>query len=108
MLDAKKEQRKRMFFMSEEGRSRRSKTITMLKGREFKESFTVYLSPAGVKDKLTSLDVQVSQPEGDTSGCSLGLVDIQTKVEFDICSLCYNTTLAFMSTKPMKQPDVSP
>ena len=61
MLDAKKEQRKRMFFMSEEGQSRRKKTITMLKGREFKESFTVYLSPAGVKDKLTSLDVQVSQ-----------------------------------------------
>ena len=59
MLDAKKEQRKRMFFMAEEGRSRRKKTITMLKGREFKESFTVYLSPAGVKDKLTSLDVQV-------------------------------------------------
>ena len=61
MLDAKKEQRKRMFFMSEEGKSRRKKTVTMLKGREFKESFTVYLSPAGVKDKLTSLDVQVSQ-----------------------------------------------
>ena len=60
VLDAKKEQRKRMFFMSEEGQSRRKKTITMLKGREFKESFTVYLSPAGVKDKLTSLDVQVS------------------------------------------------
>ena len=59
VLDAKKEQRKRMFFMAEEGRSRRKKTITMLKGREFKESFTVYLSPAGVKDKLTSLDVQV-------------------------------------------------
>ena len=59
VLDAKKEQRKRMYFMSEEGRSRRKKTITMLKGREFKESFTVYLSPTGVKDKLTSLDVQV-------------------------------------------------
>ena len=61
VLDAKKEQRKRMFFMAEEGRSRRKKTITMLKGREFKESFTVYLSPAGVKDKLTSLDVQVGR-----------------------------------------------
>ena len=61
MLDAKKEQRKRMFFMAEEGRSRRKKTITMLKGREFRESFTVYLSPAGVKDKLTSLDVQVGR-----------------------------------------------
>ena len=60
ILDARKLQGKRMFFMNDEGKSRHHVTVTIPKEREFKEIFTVYVSPEIIDiDKLTSLDVQV-------------------------------------------------
>jgi len=58
-LDAKKENQKRLFFIQEEGRSSRTRTITMLKDREFKETFKVYILGSKIHDKLTSLDIQM-------------------------------------------------
>ena len=58
-LDAKKENQKRLFFRQEEGKSSRTKTIPMLKDREFKEKFEVYLLGSKIHDKLASLDIQM-------------------------------------------------
>jgi len=58
-LDAKKENQKRLFLLQEEGKSSRTRTITMLKDREFKETFKVYLLGSKIHDKLTSLDIQM-------------------------------------------------
>ena len=44
LLDTKKEQQKRLFMLSQEGTSTRSKTIRMLKDREFKETFKAHRS----------------------------------------------------------------
>jgi len=58
-LDAKKEKQKRLFLLQDEGRSSSSRTISMLKDREFKETFKVYLLGSKIHDKLTSLDIQM-------------------------------------------------
>eukprot|EP00092_Neocalanus_flemingeri_P075464 GFUD01093478.1.p1 GENE.GFUD01093478.1~~GFUD01093478.1.p1 ORF type:complete len:1604 (-),score=365.26 GFUD01093478.1:1523-5899(-) len=58
-LDAKKEKQKRLFLLQEEGKSSRTRTISMLKDREFKETFKVYLLGSKIHDKLTSLDIQM-------------------------------------------------
>ena len=58
-LDAKKEKQKRLFFLQEEGKSSRSRPIQMLKDREWKETFKVYLPGSKIHDKLTSLDIQM-------------------------------------------------
>merc|ERR1719339_390253 len=66
LLDAKKEKQKRLFMLSQEGTSTRSKTISMLKDREFKETFKVYLPGSQIHDKLTSLEVQLRYALGST------------------------------------------
>jgi len=58
-LDAKKEKQKRLFLLQEEGKSAKTRTISMLKDREFKETFKVYLLGSKIHDKLTSLDIQM-------------------------------------------------
>ena len=58
-LDAKKPKKKRMFLLENEGKSSRTRTISMLKDREWKESFKVYLLESQIYDKLTSLDIQM-------------------------------------------------
>jgi integrin alpha 8 len=72
LLDAKKQGKtKRMFFLKNEGLSSRNKTIVLKKGREWRDSFTVYVPGAGIHDKLTSLDVQVHYSlTGQASGYS--------------------------------------
>ena len=55
---------------------------------------------------LVSHLLQTLLIQGDTSGCSLSLVDIKTEVEFSI-ALYTKTQLFFMSTKPVELPDVS-
>lgn len=60
VLDAKKDKTKRMFFLKNEGISSRNRTITLRKGNQWRDSFTVYVPGAGIHDKLTTLDVQVS------------------------------------------------
>ncbi len=49
-----------MYFTDREGVSSYNRTVTMYKGRTFADTFSVYL-PAGaaIKDKLSTLDVQV-------------------------------------------------
>jgi integrin alpha 8 len=59
VLDAKKEKQKRLFLLSKEGESSWSRTIPMLKDRDFRETFKVYLPGSKIHDKLTSLDVQM-------------------------------------------------
>ena len=53
---------KRMFFLSggDGGLTRLNKTVTLRKGETVRDSHTVYLNGPNVKDKLTSLDVQVT------------------------------------------------
>ena len=46
--------------------------------------------------------------QSDTSGCSLGLADIKTKLEYLCLILKRNATSALMSAEPGEQPDVSP
>ena len=58
-LDAKKQNKKRMFLLEDEGKSSRTRTISMLKDREWKESFKVYLLESQIYDKLTSLEIQM-------------------------------------------------
>merc|ERR1719411_1918829 len=58
-LDAKKQNKKRMFLLEDEGKSSRTRTISMLKDRDWKESFKVYLLESHIYDKLTSLDIQM-------------------------------------------------
>jgi len=59
LLDSKKEQAKRVFFLKHEGESQRNQTITVTKGRKWRDSFKVHLPASGIHDKLTSIDVQV-------------------------------------------------
>ena len=62
LLDAKKEKTtKRLFFLKHEGLSGLNRTVVVSKGRDWKDSFTVHLPASGIHDKLTSIDVQVSQ-----------------------------------------------
>jgi hypothetical protein len=58
ILDAKKEKQKRLFFLTEEGQSLKSKRVSLLKDRGWSENFKVYLPGASIDDKLTGLDVQ--------------------------------------------------
>ena len=55
-LDAKKQNRKRMFLLGDEGKSSQTRTIYLQKYVEWKESFMVYI-PESPHDKLTSLDI---------------------------------------------------
>ena len=84
-LDAKKDKTKRMFFLqqvykvinlfwyndntrvippsrclsahlNQEQLSERNKSVSIRKGQQFRESFTVYLPGASITDKLTTLD----------------------------------------------------
>lgn len=70
LLDAKKQGKtKRMFFLKNEGLSSRNRTIVLKKGRQWTDSFTIYVPGAGIHDKLTSLDVQVHYSlTGQSSG----------------------------------------
>ena len=61
VLDAKKATAKRMFFLDPEGESSKNKTVTVRKGRLWRDSFTVYLPGTTVRDKLTTLDTQVNR-----------------------------------------------
>jgi len=58
ILDAKKEKQKRMFFLTEEGQSLKTKRVSLLKDRGWSENFKVYLPGTSIDDKLTGLDVQ--------------------------------------------------
>ena len=73
LLDAKKEKQKRLFMLNQEGTSTRSKTISMLKDREFKETFKVYLPGSQINDKLTSLEVQLRYALGSAVAVGPGL-----------------------------------
>ena len=55
-----------MFLLEDEGKSSRTRTISMLKDREWKESFKVYLLESQIYDKLTSLDIQMKYSLDDT------------------------------------------
>ena len=57
-LDAKKQNKKRMFLLGDEGKSSRTRTIYLEKYVEWKESFMVYM-PESPHDKLTSLDIWI-------------------------------------------------
>ena len=60
LLDSQKtDNQKRMFFLDEEGKSARKHRIEMLKQREAKEKFKVYMPGPNIKDKLTKLEIQV-------------------------------------------------
>ena len=60
VLDSlKTDKQKRMFFIDAEGKSVRGHRIEMLKERKTKEKFKVYMPGPNIKDKLTSLDIQV-------------------------------------------------
>ena len=56
-----------MFLLEAEGDSTMTKRIKMRKEQEFKERFKVYLLGPNIKDKLTSLDVQVKYSLADTN-----------------------------------------
>lgn len=73
LLDAKKEKQKRLFLTEQEGSSTRTRKISMLKDREFKETFKVYLPGSMIHDKLTSLDVQLRYSLGSTAALGAGL-----------------------------------
>ncbi|XP_071748168.1 integrin alpha-PS2 isoform X5 [Lepeophtheirus salmonis] len=82
ILDAKKDRSKRMFFLENEGQSEKRQTIQIIKGQIWKKTFTVYLLPSRLHDKLTSLDLNVKlnimfQPidEGHTEEESLKFYD---------------------------------
>jgi hypothetical protein len=76
LLDAKKEKQKRLFLLQQEGSSTKAKTITMLKDREFKETFKVYLPGSMINDKLTSLDVQLRYALGQADSLGGGLAPV--------------------------------
>jgi hypothetical protein len=60
ILDAKKENGKRLFFQKQEGTSQLNKSVTIKKEKVWTEKFFVYLPATGILDKLTSIDIQVS------------------------------------------------
>merc|ERR1719495_625661 len=68
ILDSLKEKQKRMYLVDEEGKSTKSIKIEMLKERTFQDQFKVYLPGPNIKDKLTSLDIQVKYSLGSTAG----------------------------------------
>ena len=59
ILDAKKDKKKRLFFLQQEGESQRNQSITVIKGRVWRQSFKAHLPASGIDDKLTSIDIQV-------------------------------------------------
>lgn len=59
ILDAKKENTKRLFFHKQEGTSHLNKSVTIKKEKVWTEKFFVYLPATGILDKLTSIDIQV-------------------------------------------------
>lgn len=59
ILDAKKDKKKRLFFLKQEGESQRNQSITVTKGRVWRQSFKAHLPASGIDDKLTSIDIQV-------------------------------------------------
>ena len=73
LLDAKKEKQKRLFLHNQEGTSATTKTISLLKDREFKETFKVYLPGSQIHDKLTSLEVQLRYALGSNVAVGPGL-----------------------------------
>ena len=73
-LDAKKENQKRMFLLDAEGQSSRSSKISMLKDREWRETFKVYLQGSKIYDKLTSLDIQLRYSSATQAGYGLAPV----------------------------------
>ena len=93
LLDAKKEKQKRLFMLSQEGTSTRSKTISMLKDREFKETFKVYLPGLQIHDKLTSLEVQLRYALGSQSGikCCNTVAALQTRERGVEIQHCFDT-----------------
>ena len=48
-----------MFLLQQEGQTSMTRTISMRKDREFKDSFKVYLLGSKIYDKLTSLEIQM-------------------------------------------------
>ncbi len=76
VLDAKKEKQKRMHFIDDEGESVRTTKIEMLKERAFKDKFKVYLLGPNIKDKLTSLDIQVRYSLGSSAGIGVELTPV--------------------------------
>jgi len=61
-LDAKKDRaHRRMFFLEQEGSSEMNSTLRVTRGKKETKTFTVYIlgGSSGVRDKLTSLDVQM-------------------------------------------------
>ena len=73
LLDAKKEKQKRLFLHNQEGTSATTQTISLLKDREFKETFKVYLPGSQIHDKLTSLEVQLRYALGSNVAVGPGL-----------------------------------
>ncbi len=67
LLDAKKDKQKRLFLLDAEGTSSMTKRIQIRKEQEYKDRFRVYLLGPNIKDKLTSLDVQVKYSLADTN-----------------------------------------
>ena len=59
ILDAKKQKKKRLFFLDHEGESERNETITVTRASKKRISFKVHLPASGILDKLTSIDIQV-------------------------------------------------
>ena len=51
---------KRLFFLENEGESVKNESITIRKNKTFTKQFKAYLSAFSIVDKLTSIDIQVS------------------------------------------------
>ena len=75
-LDSKKEKQKRMFLHQQEGQTSMSRTISMIKDREFKDRFKVYLMGSKIHDKLTSLDIQMKYSLAESGGLPTGSTDL--------------------------------
>lgn len=73
VLDSKKEKNKRMYFIGDETKTMRTTKIEMLKERAFKDRFKVYIPGAHIKDKLTSLEVQVRYRLAESASSGQGL-----------------------------------
>ena len=83
ILDAKKEKQKRLFFLTEEGQSLKTKRVSLLKDRGWSDNFKVYLPGTAIDDKLTGLDVQArytlaaGQPEVSAAAAGGGAEQLQ-------------------------------
>ena len=58
-LDARKRNNKRMFLLDDEGVASWSRSVTLLKNREWRERFNVYI-PQSPDDKLTPLHIKMN------------------------------------------------